>query len=327
MGFKKDNILVIPDEISSDRISVLRNLLEEIAGVEKLSFPCGTPLDGGSNNSFDLNGEPYSVQEFRVDSAFFDIFGIEVEPTGIGPSNDMIWLNRKAYDTFRPDSITQIVELGWGQHFPVVGVTNDFSTRSLHWDARLVVIRVRPEGWMAWNVVVKINDAANLLKTAEEIKRVYAEFNGGEPFDAKFVDETVQQWYEREERMVKLLTAFTTLTFLILLMGILAMSLYYVKQKEKEIGVRKVNGATEQEILAMLNYNFVWWIIVAFIIAVPIAYYAMSRWLENFAYKTTLSWWVFALTGVIVLLLSVLFISIQSWKAATANPVESLKSE
>jgi putative ABC transport system permease protein len=110
-------------------------------------------------------------------------------------------------------------------------------------------------------------------------------------------------------------------------MGIFAMSLYYVRQKEKEIGIRKVNGATVSEIMMLLNLNFIRWIIIAFVIAVPIAYYMMQRWLENYPYRISLSWWVFGLTGLTVLLLSVISISIQSWKAASANPVDSLKSE
>lgn len=105
------------------------------------------------------------------------------------------------------------------------------------------------------------------------------------------------------------------------------MSLYLIRQKEKEIGIRKVNGATEGEILRMLNLDSFIRVLIAFVFACPIAYYAMSRWLEGFAFKIELSWWVFLVAGVIVLLLSLLSVSWQSLKAARANPVDSLKSE
>ena len=110
-------------------------------------------------------------------------------------------------------------------------------------------------------------------------------------------------------------------------MGLFAMSLYYIQQKTKEIGIRKVSGATVSEVMTMLNRDFVKWVAIAFVIAVSIAYYAMNLWLENFAYKTTLSWWIFALAGLMALGIALLTVSWQSWRAATRNPVEALRYE
>lgn len=110
-------------------------------------------------------------------------------------------------------------------------------------------------------------------------------------------------------------------------MGIFALSLIAAQNRIKEIGVRKVNGARVMEILAMLNKDFVMCVIIAFVIACPIAYYSMSRWLENFAYKTTLSWWIFALAGILALGIALLTVTWQSWRAATRNPVEALRYE
>ena len=120
---------------------------------------------------------------------------------------------------------------------------------------------------------------------------------------------------------------FTLLTIIISGMGLFAMSLFYIQQKSKEIGVRRVNGAEISEILILLNKDFVKWVIMAFVIACPIAYYAMSKWLESFAYKTELSWWIFALAGVLALGIALITVSWQSWKAATRNPVEALRYE
>ena len=105
------------------------------------------------------------------------------------------------------------------------------------------------------------------------------------------------------------------------------MLLFKTQQKTKEIGIRKVNGATIAEIMFMLNKDFVKWVFVAFVVACPVAYYAMSKWLENFAYKTTLSWWVFALAGFFTLVIALLTVSWQTYRAATKNPVESLRDE
>jgi putative ABC transport system permease protein len=107
----------------------------------------------------------------------------------------------------------------------------------------------------------------------------------------------------------------------------LGLALYSADQRTKEIGIRKVNGAKISEVLVMLNKDFVKWVAIAFVIATPIAYYAMHKWLQNFAYKTELSWWIFALAGVLALGIALLTVSFQSWKAARRNPVEALRYE
>lgn len=327
LGFSKDNILKMDNTIPPERVPALRSLLEGIAGVDKVSFSSGTPLDGGNNNSFEYKGQSLSFQMFSVDTAFFDIFDIKIKSTGVTPSDKTIWLNQKGYDALQPDSISYTINWGNDNPMQVAGIINNIHFRSLHTDTGPLMINLRNEQWWPWAIIIKIKDGAEPFKTADEIKKVYSDFNGGLPYDAKFADDTVQEWYAGEEKTAKILTAFTILTFVILLMGIFAMSLYYVRQKEKEIGIRKVNGATEGEIMVMLNLNFVRWIVLAFVIAVPLAYYAIQRWLENYPYKTDISWWIFAATGIVVLILSIVSISLQSWKAATANPVKSLKSE
>jgi putative ABC transport system permease protein len=110
-------------------------------------------------------------------------------------------------------------------------------------------------------------------------------------------------------------------------MGLFALSIFSINTRIKEIGIRKVNGARISEVLIMLNRDFVKWVVIAFVIATPIAWYVMHKWLENFAYKTELSWWIFALAGLLSLGIALLTVSWQSWKAATRNPVEALRYE
>lgn len=323
LGFRNENILIMQNTLHSDRLPALRSLLETIPGVEKISFSAGTPVDGGNNNSFEYEGRPYSFQIFAVDTVFFDIFGIDITPTGVMPSEKTIWVNQVGYDQLEVDNVSHTTPML--KETQIAGITNDFHIRSLHEQVGPFMIRLRPDNWWAWSIIVKIN-SAEPFKTADAVKDAYFKFNGEKPFDSNFADQTIQKWYESEDRMVNILSAFTILTIIILLMGIFAMSQYYVQQKEKEIGIRKVNGATEMEVVRMLNMNFVRWIAIAFIVSLPIVYYIIQRWFDNFPYRTALSWWVFAITGIIVFVLSVTFISIQTWKAATANPVETLKN-
>ncbi|MEC7264138.1 MAG: FtsX-like permease family protein, partial [Bacteroidota bacterium] len=139
--------------------------------------------------------------------------------------------------------------------------------------------------------------------------------------------ETIDQWYKKEERTGKIISYFTFLAVIISSMGILAMATFYMQQRKKEIGVRKVNGATIGGIMMLLNKDFVKWVALAFLIAVPLSWYAMHRWLEGFAYKTNMNWWVFLFAGILTMLVALLTVSWQSWRAASANPVESLRTE
>jgi putative ABC transport system permease protein len=137
----------------------------------------------------------------------------------------------------------------------------------------------------------------------------------------------ISKWYEKEEKAEKIVKYFTLLTIIISAMGLFALSIYYVQQRTKEIGIRKVNGAKTFGIIVSLNKEFVKWVLIAYAFSIPIAWYAMTKWLENFAYKIELSWWTFALAGGISILIAILTVSWPTLKAAWHNPVEALRYE
>ena len=142
-----------------------------------------------------------------------------------------------------------------------------------------------------------------------------------------FLDQKYEALFKDEQKFAKAFQLFTVLAILIASLGLFGLTSYTCLQRTKEIGIRKVNGATITQILSLLNKDFVKWIGLAFVIAVPIAWYAMDKWLSVFAYKTPLSWWVFALAGILALMIALLTVSWQSIKAAMINPVESLRNE
>ncbi|MBJ6368552.1 ABC transporter permease [Snuella sedimenti] len=161
-----------------------------------------------------------------------------------------------------------------------------------------------------------------------DIASVFKRNNASFDYFKDFIEYTdYQDIYKKELQLKRLLEAFTVIVLFISLLGLVAISLFITESKTKEIGIRKVNGATINEIMLMLNKDFVKWVGIAFIIACPIAYYAMHKWLENFAYKTALSWWVFALAGLFTLVIALLTVSWQTYRAATSNPVQSLRDE
>lgn len=160
-----------------------------------------------------------------------------------------------------------------------------------------------------------------------QIQQLFNEVNPNQTFNYSFLSDDIASLYDKEKRLSIIYILFTIIALLISAIGLFTIALYDTQRRIKEIGVRKVNGATIKDILIMLNKDFIKWVFVAFIIACPIAYYAMSKWLENFAYKTNLSWWVFALAGIFTLVIALLTVSWQSCQAATQNPVDSLRDE
>ncbi len=190
----------------------------------------------------------------------------------------------------------------------------------------MVPIFIQYNKRFAGEVNVKLNKG-NLYEQMQELKKTWYSVAPNEPFDFYFYDQVFDAMYKKEIKQVQMLSIFGLIAFIITCLGLLGQVLQTTKNRTKEIGIRKINGATITEILTMLNKNFVKWIAIAFVIATPIAYYAMTKWLENFAYKTELSWWIFALAGLSALLIALLTVSWQSWRAASRNPVEALRYE
>jgi putative ABC transport system permease protein len=325
LGFNSKNILKMDFMIDRKQKEGLKDQLMTIPGVKNVSYVMGCPDDGGNNMSFTYHEKPVSFQQFVVDSSFFTMMGIHVQSTGVAYSQNGMWLNRTAVKTLELDPLPKSFKT-YGQEIPVLGVIDDFNFQPLYRPVGdLMVGQLSDNAW-PWSILVQI-DGSNLVNTVDEVKTTYSKFSGGVPFNYAFMDDTIGSWYEKEVRTNKIVGYFTFLTILIAVMGIFAMSVFYLQQKVKEIGIRKVNGAKVSEVISMLNFDFIVWVVIAFIVALPIAWFIMNKWLQNFAYKTEISWWIFALSGTIALGIALLTVSWQSWRAATRNPVEALRYE
>ncbi|MGZ2369174.1 ABC transporter permease [Ancylomarina sp. YFZ004] len=209
--------------------------------------------------------------------------------------------------------------------FKVRGIVKNFIGHSFHSKIQpLVILQQHPQNMSL--LAIKTSGLNN-----DEIKRkltqFFKELSPDGIVNIYTLTDHVKQFYKKEQQQVKLISAFSLLAIVLSIMGLLGMVLNTISRKTKEIGIRKVNGAKTVQVILMINRDFIKWVIIAFIIACPIAYYAMSRWLENFAYKTELSWWVFALAGLLAMGIALLTVSFQTWRAATRNPVESLRYE
>ncbi len=205
----------------------------------------------------------------------------------------------------------------------IIGVAKDFFYDSFHQTLNPSAL------WYAdWNshIHIKINNQ-NTAQSLKYIEDLWNELSPQTPFEYEFLDETYGQLYKSEENLQKIFTTFSVIAIIIACLGLFGLALNSTQQRVKEISIRKINGARISDILIMLNKKFVKWIVIAFVIACPIAWYAMHEWLNNFAYKTELSLWIFAIAGLLALFIALITVSWQTYRAATKNPVLGLRDE
>jgi putative ABC transport system permease protein len=202
----------------------------------------------------------------------------------------------------------------------------DFNFSSLHEKVRPLVIFPYKQDEHGDYLSVRIKPG-NYLSTLSFIKNTWAKYSNNETPDYTFLDQDIQKMYLADQRTGKIAAVFSILAIVIACLGLFGLATFISEQRTKEIGIRKVLGASVHEIIGMLSKEFVKWIIIANVIAWPLAYYFMHKWLQNFAYRTEMSIWIFISSGAIALLIALLTISTNAIKASTANPIKSLKYE
>ena len=226
------------------------------------------------------------------------------------------------------ESAALMYNLKAGEYFNgffIQGIAKDFTAHTLHNLIKPMVIIQQHPKQMSLFAIKTSGETNEQIKAG--ISKLFKEISPDKIVSIFTLKEQITQFYVKEQNQAKLISAFSILAIILSVMGLLGIVMNTVSRKTKEIGIRKVNGAKVSEILIMLNKDFIKWVVIAFVIACPIAYYAMSSWLENFAYKTTLSWSIFALAGVVALGIALLTVSLQSWRVANKNPIEALRYE
>ena len=338
LGFNHDNIIGIKltPQLDSKK-GVLKKLLEENPAIKNHSFTQYFPgklISTWWGLKFDIDGESKELNfnTFCADASFMEILGLKLT-TGRFYSKDISTDRNKVVvnEAFvRQHKITNPIGAKFfartGQPCEIIGVVKNFHYIAVNTPIDPLAIRNEPDASIC---LVSLQTASfnNLHRTIQEIRKAIAELSPSFPVEISFFDQAIENMYQSELQFQRTFSLFAGCAIVICCMGILAMSLFTCQHRIKEIGIRKVNGAKISEVMTMLNKDFVRWVAIAFVIACPIAYYAMSKWLENFAYKTELSWWVFALAGLMALAIALITVSWQSWKAATRNPVEALRYE
>jgi hypothetical protein len=213
----------------------------------------------------------------------------------------------------------------WDKKGHIIGILKNYHTNSLHEPIRPLIVDVKED--LYFGVIIVRTEPGKAKEALASLEKVYKDINPNYPFSYQFLDQEYEKLYRNEQVMAKLSNAFAVIAIMISCLGLLGLVMFSAEQRTKEIGIRKVLGATIANIINLLSRDFVKLVIVAFLIAAPLAGYFMHLWLQGFAFQIALSWWIFVLAGGAALLIALLTICVQAIQSAVANPIDSLRSE
>ncbi|MFT3737610.1 MAG: hypothetical protein QM786_02525 [Breznakibacter sp.] len=326
LGFRKDNTLVIRmnNELHKN-YQAFENSVKAIPDVCAMGRSRAVPGQAQEMRTFNVNGQNCSIWYWAVDDGYIDMMGFQIVQgrnflkDSQAETNNLI-CNETAAKKFGWELGTKV---GDGV---LVGIIKDFNFVSLREQVEPFAFWCAAPGSYFGCISIKLSDG-DMPQTMVSIENAYRANNPSVPFRYYFLDDQLNLLYAKESLQVKLITSFSLLSVVVSVLGLLGLSTFMCQYRIKEIGIRKVNGARISEIMVMLNGNFVKWVAIAFVVAVPLSWLAMRHWLEGFVYKTPISWWIFALSGLSALAIALLTVSWQSWHAAVRNPVETLRHE
>jgi putative ABC transport system permease protein len=333
-GFNKDQILVLPliGTKAQESYSLLRQQILQIPEIKEVTGLSEIPFDGITQNGFipEEDNKAMVIHQLDADEGFLKTFNIRLK-TGNFFSDE-----KKTLKNGYVINETLAKMLGWeypvgktirrdGLH-KVIGVVKDFHFASLHDKLEPLIITNQPWDNHYSFLAVKFN-AGQALEIKDKISHLWGSLLGGSPFEYWFLDDAFDSLYKSEEKFQQIFSYFTALSIILSLAGIFGLVLLMLQQRTKEMGIRKVLGASINDILKIVIADFIWLIIVAAIIATPITWYYINSWLQNFAYSIAIEWWVFAFTTLVILIIVLLTIGIQTVKVALSNPVNSLRTE
>lgn len=338
LGYDKEQVLVLPDGrlLGNNQTVFKEQLLRDsrvVAATIARSVPGGSFIDGTeiyprNNNS---NGTEIHTNIYHVDYDYLNTLGIQIVK------------GRNLSKDFGSDSSAVVInesaahELGWtsesaigktivrsGQHeFKVVGVVADFNYASVKQKiAPLMMLLGGNYGGLL--VKIKTTDVKGYLS---DLEKQWDSFNPQGPLEYNFLDDQFAKLYTSELRTQQIFSAFAIIAIIIACLGLFGLSAFIIEQRTKEIGIRKVLGASVQQVLLLVSGEFLSLIVIAFIISIPVTWWAMTKWLQDYAYRVNISVWVFAIAGIVAFFIAIATISFQAIKAALSNPVKSLRTE
>lgn len=338
VGFDKDQVMVLQgtNTLGDRNIRIFKTALAQIAPVKSVSISDYLPINGTLRNGNIFFKEGREKIDPGVGGQFWQVDESYMESLGIRLVEGRNFSYNMASDTAGGSVIinqTMAKKLGLknpvgarinnGSVFTVIGVVQDFNFESMRSDISPVVLHF---GLSPSMMIVKFN-GSNMQNTVAEVSALWNKFSPDQPIRYTFLDEEFARMYSDITRAGTIFTIFAVLAIIIACLGLFALSVFMAEQRSKEIGIRKILGASVQGITTLLSGDFVKLVLLAILIASPIAWWVMDMWLQDFAYRIPISWWMFAVAGLVAIIIALITVSFQSIKAALANPVKSLRTD
>ena len=337
LGYDKDQVLFLPDArlLGSNQAAFKQQVLQDsrvVSASISRSVPGGEIMDGTEiyPKNGTANGTEIHANISHIDYNYLRTLGIHILQ-GRNFSKDYptdssgIVINEAAVRELgwtNDDAVGKTIVRSGQQEFKVIGVVADFNYASVKQKITAMMMLGNNSGGLI--VKIKTSDIKGLLAN---LKKQWNAFNPAGPLEYNFLDEKFAALYASEQRTQKIFSAFAILAIIIASLGLFGLSAFVIEQRTKEIGIRKVLGASVQQVLLMVSKEFLLLVTIAFIISIPVTWWAMHAWLQDFAYRINISMWIFATAGIAVIIIALLTISFQAIKAAIANPVKSLRTE
>ena len=306
---------------------ILRDKLKALSSVKSVGFTRGTPFDRGNNGTMKIEGTGKSIsfQMLISDLATIKMLGIEfIKDNRLAERG--YWINQTALDEL--GATDELKSFRSGREYKIAGVIKEFaigdlvSTRNSGGKSPML-LEIDDDLKHPWSVLVEIQ--GDLVDGYLDVKHTFEEVSDGVEFTGEYIDDQIEKSYAMQRRIQMIMLVFAIIAIIISSLGLLAISSYFIQQRSREIAVRKVFGSTHFEVLMLVIWKFIRLVLVAFVIACPIIWYAMNEWLKDFPQRTNLSVWIFIAAGVLTLLISFITVFWQSSIAANTSPVESMK--
>ena len=339
-GIQRDNVVMIPFSSNVGKnYTAFKKDLQSLPAVQEVSAALHPMYKGHDMMGVKPNNasEMILMPTLMVDQYFISLLKLKWKEQ---PVDSAFQLNKKHVAVLNESAVERLnlgpapINQKVDNQFEVAGVLKDFNFTSLQnkIEPLCIFIVKDTDSSALWShqggcLYAKINTNASVPFLVDQLKKIYEKYDREKPFEIRFMDEAFAAQYKAEDRLSKILGAFTAFAVLIASLGLFGLATFMAVQRTKEIGVRKVLGASVQNIVLLLSKDFVKLVILAIVIALPIAWWAVNDWLQNFAYRVTIDWWMFVIVGFFVILIALLTVSYQAVKAAIANPVKNLRTE
>lgn len=342
LGFTKDRILLIDDAFAAgNQVVTFKEEVVKLGNVQSATLSSFLPTPSArSNTSFFKEGSreqenAIQMQIWNVDEDYIPTLNMELvtgrnfnerfrtDSTAVVVNEAALRVLNLSAEEVIGTRISQDIDSEDPQYYTVIGVVRDFHYESLREDIGALCLSMRRS---TGNMAVKLN-AGDLSNTIASIEGVWKNIAPGQPFNYRFMDDSFNTVYEAEQRLGKIFMVFSILSILIACLGLFGLAAFNAQKRTKEIGIRKVLGASVGQITMRLTTDFVKMVGVAILISLPLGWFAMNKWLEDFSYRIDIAWWVLALSGLVALIIAICTVSYQSIRAAVVNPVKSLRTE